>query len=85
MATSCIRYLFKDTLKAFDDFKNNQKSVWSNAFWYVKVCIFWKCIQCTIHWDKTSMLKKIPFWQNKKGSRMFFFSFPSSNSSQFYF
>ena len=19
--------------------------------------IFWKCIQCTIHWDKTQMLK----------------------------
>ena len=36
--------LFKDTLKAFDDFKNKQRSVWSNVFWYVKVCIFWKCI-----------------------------------------
>ena len=20
-------------------------SVWSNVFWYIKVCIFWKCIQ----------------------------------------
>ena len=27
----------RDTLKAFDDFKNKQKSVWSNVFWYVKV------------------------------------------------
>ena len=51
---------FKDTLKAFDDFKNKQKSVWSNAFWYVKVCIFWKCIQYTIQWDKIQMLKKFP-------------------------
>ena len=50
----------KDTLKAFDDFKNKQKSVWSNVFWYVKVCIFWKCIQYTIYWDKTQMLKKFP-------------------------
>ena len=29
-------------------------------FWYVEVCIFWKCIQYTIHWDKTKMLKKFP-------------------------
>ena len=50
----------KDAVKAFDDFKNKQKNVWSNAFWYVKVCVFWKCIQCTIHWDKTQMLRKFP-------------------------
>ena len=49
---------FKDTLKAFNDFKNKQKSVWSNAFWYVKVCIFWKCIQYTVQWDKIQMFKK---------------------------
>ena len=29
-----------------------QKSVWSNIFWYVTVCIFWKYIQYTIHWGK---------------------------------
>ena len=40
----------------FDDFKNNQKSVWSNVFWYVKVCIFWKFIHYAMHWDKTQML-----------------------------
>ena len=39
--------ILKDTLKAF--IKNKQKNVWSNVFWYVKVCIFWKCIQYTIH------------------------------------
>ena len=38
----------------------NNKSAWSNVFWYVKVCIFWKCIQYTIHWDKTQILKKRP-------------------------
>ena len=43
----------KDTLKAFGNFKNKQKSVRSNVFWYVKVGMFWKCIQYTIHWDKT--------------------------------
>ena len=30
---------FKDTLKAFNDFKNKQKSVWSNVLCYVKVYI----------------------------------------------
>ena len=37
--------------------KTSNKSVWSNAFWYVKVYMFWNCIQYTIHWDKTLMLK----------------------------
>ena len=32
---------------------------WSNALWYVKVYIFWKCIQYIIHWDKTKMLKNV--------------------------
>ena len=50
--------LFKDTLKAFENFKNKQESVWVSIFWYVKVCISWKCIQYTIHWDKIQMLKR---------------------------
>ena len=49
---------FKDKLKTFKDFKNKQKSVWSNVFWFVKVCIFWKCFQHTIDWDKREILKK---------------------------
>ena len=48
---------FKDTLKAFGDFKNNQNNVWSNVFWYVKLYIFWKSVQYNIHWDKKQMLK----------------------------
>ena len=47
----------RDTLNAFDDFESNQKSVWSNVFWHVKVCTFWKCIQYTMHWDKTHAKK----------------------------
>ena len=35
-------------------------------FWCVKVLIFWKCIQYIINWDKTQMLKKISFGQNKR-------------------
>ena len=53
-----VTLMLKVTLKAFYDFKNKQKSVWSNVFWYVKVCILWKCSQYTIHWDKTQMLKR---------------------------
>ena len=40
--------------------KTSNKSVWSNASCLVKVCIFWKCIQYTIHWDKTQTFKKFP-------------------------
>ena len=43
---------FKNTLKAFNDFKIKQKSVQSNVFWYVRVYIFWNCIIYTIQWDK---------------------------------
>ena len=75
----------KDTLKVLDDVKNKQKSVWSNVFWYIKVCTFWKCIQYTIHWDKTQMLKNICFGQNKRNKKCLLFSFASSNSSQFFF
>ena len=66
---------FTDTLKAFDDFKMKQKSVWSNVFWYVKVCIFYKCIQQTIHWDKTNV-KKISSGQNKQYKKCpFYYTF----------
>ena len=43
----------EDTLKAFDDLKNKQKGV--AFFWFIKVSIFWKCVQYTIHWHKTQM------------------------------
>ena len=65
---------FNDTLKAFDNFKTKHKSVGSNVFWYGKVWIFWKCIQYTIHWDKTKMLKKFPLDKiNGKKISSFFF------------
>ena len=69
-------HLLRDTVKAFDDFKNKQNSVWSN------VCIFWKCIQYTIHSDKTKMLKE--FSSDKtKGTKnaLFFLSWPSTHHS----
>ena len=55
----------KNTLKAFDDFKNKQKSVWSNVFLYVKVYIFWKFVVClinyTFRWNRN--VKKKSFRQ----------------------
>ena len=67
----------KDTLKAFYDFINEQqnRTVWSNVLWYIKVCVFWKCIQYTIHWAKTQILKKFLFEKNKRYKKMpsFFF------------
>ena len=38
--------------------KTSNKIVYSSGFWFVKVCIFWKCIQYVVHYDKTQMLKK---------------------------
>ena len=49
--------------------ETSSKSVWSNVFWNVKVCRFRKCIQCTIHWDKTQILKKSPS-DKIKGTKM---------------
>ena len=51
---------FKGTPWKHWKLSTSSKSVWSNDFWYVKVCIFWKYIEYTTHWDKTQMLKKLP-------------------------
>ena len=64
--------------------KTSNKSLWGNVFWYVKVHIFWKFIKHTIHWDKMEMLKQFPL-DKINVTRNAFFSFASSNSSQFYF
>ena len=42
------------------------KKVYEVMFFNIKVCKFWKCVQYTLHLDKTRMLKKIPFGQNKR-------------------
>ena len=41
--------------------KSSKKVYEVNVFRYVKVYIFWKCVQYIIHWDKTRILKKF-FW-----------------------
>ena len=80
-----VKYTLKDTLKAFEDFKNKQESVGSNVFWDVKMRIFWKCIQYTIDWYKTQMLKKFPLGETNDTKISSLFSFASSNWSRFYF
>ena len=84
-----MHFFFKDmTLRIYwrlsKILKTSNQSIWSNLFWYVKVCIFWKCIQYTVHSDKTQMLKTMPFGQNKQYQKCPPFSFVSFNSSQFY-
>ena len=55
--------------------KTGNKSVWSNSFWYMKVYIFSKCIQYTIHWDKTQIFKKCPLDEIIDPKKMSFFFF----------
>ena len=57
----------------------SNKRVWSTIFWYVKIYIFWKFIQRTIHWDKTNV-KRVSSGQNKYYEKYTVFSFASSNS-----
>ena len=65
----------KDTLKAFNDFRSKQqKCMKQGFFWYIKVCLFWKCIQYTIHLDKTQILKK-PLRTKQTVQKMLSFSF----------
>ena len=60
----------------------SNKSLWSNAFWYVKVCIFWKRIQYTIHRGEIQILKKF-LWDKINGSKneLFFLSRASTHHS----
>ena len=73
----------KDILKAFNDFKSKAKKLWSNAFWYEKVYIFWKFIQYTRYWDEKQILKKISFRQNKCYNKCTLFSYSSTFNLRF--
>ena len=57
---SWILYILRIHRRLLTYLKTSYKSVWSNVFWYVKVYIFWKLIQYTIHYDKIQILKKFP-------------------------
>ena len=74
----------KDTLKAFENFKKQAKKKYEEIFWgVVKVCIFWKCIQYTIPWDKIQVLKQFPS-DKINGTKILSFSFVSSDSSVYF-
>ena len=64
--------------------KTRNKSAWSNVFSYVKIWIFWKCIQYSIHWDKTHILKKSPL-DNKRYKNALFFLSPARTHHSFTF
>ena len=75
----CFKFIFsnlpfKDTLKVLDDFKNKQKSVRSNTFWYVKVYIYLESLFNTLYIEKNTNAKKISLGQNEcyKIMRSFF-------------
>ena len=72
-------FYHEPTLKAFDDFKNKQKSVSSNVFLICKSMYNRK-----MHLIDYTFLKN-SFGQNKRYKKCLLFSFVSSNSSQFYF
>ena len=55
------------------NFNNQKNSVWNNVFWHIKMCIFWKCIQYSIHWDKTRISKKNSLRQNKRYKKALLF------------
>ena len=67
--------------------KTSNKSVWSNVFWHVEVCIFWKCIQYNIHWDKTQIFKKFPSdtINGTKNALFFLFRAPTHHSFNLWF
>ena len=60
--------------------ETSSKSAWSSAFWYVKECTYRKCIQYTIHWDKTQI-----FGKNRRYKKCPLFSFASSTHHRFIF
>ena len=76
---------FKDTLKAFNDFKIKQESVRSNVFWYVRVYIFWNCTIYTIQWDKIQMLKKFLLNKTNRTKNALFFLLRAPNHYSFAF
>ena len=53
--------------------KISNKIVWSNVFWYLKVCIFWKWSRYTIHWYKTQILKNFLSDKINGTKNVFFF------------
>ena len=66
--------------------ETSNKNVWSNIFWYIKVCIFWKCIQYTIIEIKQTLKKLFSDKINGTKNTLFFLSHaPTYHSFNFKF
>ena len=66
----------KDTLNAFDDFKNKQQKCMKKCFLICKdiyIYMSWKFLQYVIHCVKTQILKKNYFGKNKRCKKCTFF------------
>ena len=77
--------LFKDTLKAFDDFRNKQQKYVKYCFLICKSMYILKVYSIHYTLRLNTNLKKSLFGQNKRYKKCPPFSFANSNSSQFYF
>ena len=64
--------------------KTSNKSLWRNVFWYVRVFIFWECIQYTIHWDEIQILKKFLSDKINHTKNAFFFLFQAPPHHSFF-
>ena len=77
-----MKFSIKDFFSKCDQIRRKLR-IWSHLlkksliFLYVKICIIWKCIQYTMHRDKTQMFQKITFGQNKWYKKFPLFSFDS--------
>ena len=63
--------------------KTSKKVYEVTFFWYVKVCILWKCVQYTIHWVKTQMLEKVSSDKIDKNVVVFLSRVPTHHSLTF--
>ena len=59
-------FSLKDTLKPFEDFKYKQKSVWCNAFCYVKKYVYSESLLNTLYVEIKNKCWKNSFGQNKQ-------------------
>ena len=75
----------KDTLKAFDDFKNKQKSVYEVTFFSMRKYLYSEILFNTLYNEIKHKWEKIFPSDKINGTKMPSFLFASSNSGQFYF
>ena len=80
-----LQKLIQEYIDAFWRFSKQAKVHEVMFFWYLKIMSILKVYLVHFNWDKTHMLKKNYFEQNKRYKKCPLFSFASSNSPQIYF